>query len=81
MAQLLDFRQSEQSEQYLVYVSDIFYFFLLGEVRGSQRRQARGGVGGNRFLLKIPGGGGGSRRGRGRRVCVTVVSRGILGGG
>ena len=45
-------------------VSDIFYFsFLLGEGEGGVRGAKRGGEG--RFLLKIPGGGGGSRRGRG----------------
>ena len=49
-------------------VSDIFYFFLLGEGEGGVRG---GGEGGDfRFLLKIPGGGspgGGLQEGEGKR--------------
>ena len=60
--------------------SDIIYFFLLGEGgRGSLRR---GEWGGGRFLLKIPGGGGVSRRrgaeGAGR---VSAANWGFGGGG
>ena len=44
----------------LVDVSDIFYFFCSG--RGGVRSAGRGG-GGIGFVLKIPGKGGGSRRG------------------
>ena len=62
----------------LVDVSDIFNFFSArGGGRGSPRAPRGGGVG---FLLKIPRGGGGvSRRGRGREgVCGEL---GIFGGG
>ena len=49
--------------------SDIFYFLCSG--RGKGESEAPGGQGLGRFLLKVPGEGGGfSRRGRGReRVC------------
>ena len=49
-------------------VSDIFYFFLVGEGEGGVRGA---GGGGDDFLLKIPGGGGGVPGvGRGREgVC------------
>ena len=63
------------SQLSLVDVSDIFYFFLLGEGSGSPRRQG----GGDRFLIEnprrgggVPGGGGAGR--------VSVANRGILGG-
>ena len=50
----------------LLGVSDIFYFFLLGEGRGIPRRQAGRG---DRFFSENPGGGS-SRRVRGREgVC------------
>ena len=52
----------------LVGVSDILYFFLVGEGAGGVR--GAGEVGGVAFLSKIPGGGGVSRRGRGRGAGV-----------
>ena len=68
----------------LVDASDIFYFFLLWGGRGSARRQGVGWIGGF-FLLKIPGGGGFSRRGRGPRgrhcVCGELGDLGGRGGG
>ena len=56
-------------------VSDIFFFFLLGEEEGGVR-----GVGGGRFLLKIPGEGGGVSPGEGGAGRVSARS-GNLGGG
>ena len=47
-----------------VDVSDIFYFFLLGEWEGGVRGARSGG---GRFLLKIPGGGVSPRTGRAER--------------
>ena len=53
-------------------VSDIFYFFSArgGGKRGSARRQE----GGDRFLLKIPGGGGVFQEGEGPRGREGVCS-------
>ena len=64
----------------LADVSDIFYFFLLGDGEGGVRgRREAGGVG--FFLLKIPEGGGVSRRGgdEGPGECRQRI--GDLGGG
>ena len=60
-------------------VSDIFYFFLLG---GGERGVRGAGRGADDFLLKIPGGGGGSpgRVGAGGRGAGRVFA-GNLGGG
>ena len=60
----------------LVDVSDIFYFFCLGEGRGSPGRQ--GGGGGS---LKIPGGAGVFQEGAGRGEGAGRASAGNLGGG
>ena len=61
-----------------VEVSDIFYFFCSGEGKGGPGRQGAGGAG---FLLKSPGGGGGSPTGgRGARGAGRV-SVGNWGGG
>ena len=63
-----------------MHVRIFFISFLLGEGRGSPRRQGEGGQGGSVFFFENPRRGGGvSRRGRGRRV--SVANRGILGGG
>ena len=64
---------------YLVDVSDIFYFFLLGEGRGNLRRQDRGG-GGIGFLLKIPGGGGVSKEAEGPGGCLWRIRNLGVGG-
>ena len=62
---------------YLVDVSDIFYFSLLGEGEGGVRGAREGG--GN-FLLKMPGGGSGFQEGpRGRQGACS--ESGNLGGG
>ena len=58
-------------------VSDIFYFFLLGEGKGGS--EAPGGGGGDGTSLKIPGGGG-VREGAGGRQAWEGVC-GELGGG
>ena len=61
-------------------VSDIFYFFLLGEgewgVRGAER-------GGDRFLIENPSGGGGLQDGRGRGPggCLWQIGGFWEGGG
>ena len=59
-------------------VSDIFYFFLLGEGKGESEAAGRGV--GLDILLKIPEGGGGLQLGRRARegVCGEL---GIWGGG
>ena len=68
---------SPKTKKNLVDVSDIFYFFCSG--RGKGESEAPGGGGGIGFLLKIPRGGGISRRGRGREgVCGEL---GYFGGG
>ena len=68
--------QKRPAERGYFWTFRIFFIFFCSG-RGSPRRQdVGGGIG---FLLKIPGGGGVSRRGRGRRV--SVANRGILGGG
>ena len=59
-------------------VSDIFYFFCLGEGKGA--RGARKGFGGVSILLKIPGGGGSPRREEGGGRGTWRVSAGSLGG-
>ena len=62
-------------------VSDIFYFFCSGRGKG-QSEAPGGGGGGGRFLLKIPGRGGGFQRGRGREgVCGELGNLGGGGGG
>ena len=64
----------------LVDVSDIFYFFLLGEGEGgmSPGRQERGG---SVFYLKSQEGGGVSRGGSGRRPGRVELGKFFLGGG
>ena len=67
--------------QGLVDVSDIFYFFPLGEGEGESEAPGRGG--GGRFLLKFPGVGGrslggGGAEGRGR--CLRRIGE-FFGGG
>ena len=57
-------------------VSDIFYFFLLGEGEGESEALGGWGIG---FLLKIPGGGG--EAGRGRGAGRSAANWGIWGGG
>ena len=57
-------------------VSDIFYFFC--SRRGKGESEAPGGVG-DRFLMKIPGGGG--KAGRGRGAGRSAANWGIWGGG
>ena len=64
-------------EETLVDVSDIFYFFLLGEGEGGVRGARKGG---GRFFIENPTRGGLSRRGRGREgVCGEFGNSG--GGG
>ena len=62
----------------LADVSDIFYFFLLGEGEGRVRGRREGG--GCRFFIENPRGGGGSRRGRGAGR-VSAANWGSWGGG
>ena len=65
-----------RSNSSLVDVSDIFFFFLLGDGEGGVR-----GAGGGRgigFLLKSPGGGGSPGRGLGG--CLQRIGE-LLGGG
>ena len=57
-------------------VSDIFYFFCSGEGKGESGATGRGGC---RFLLKIPGKGGGGLPGGGGEGAGRV-SAGHLGG-
>ena len=61
----------------LVDVSDIFYFFCSGEGKAESGASGRGG---GRFLMKIPGGGGGCRPG-GMGGEAGGCLRGIFGGG
>ena len=73
--------ENSEKKHFLVDVSDLFYFFFAawGGGRGSQRCQEWGG----RFLLEIPGGGGGlsPRRGRGRGAGrVSAANWGFWGG-
>ena len=64
---------------YLVDVSDIFYFFLVGEgEEGSLTGQEGGGE--PVFLLKIPQGGGGFQEGEGQGGCVQRMGE-FRGGG
>ena len=59
-------------------VSDIFYFFLLGEGEGGVRGAGRGG--GVGFLLRVPGGGAFQGEGaKGPGGCLRRI--GELGGG
>ena len=60
-------------------VSDIFYFFCLGEGKGESGATGRGG--GSVFLLKIPEGGGASPTRGGGRDGVGRVFAGNWGGG
>ena len=65
---------------HLVDVSDIFYFFLVGEGEGGVRGARKGG--GLFFLLEFPGGAGFSRRRRCREAgSVSAANWGIWGGG
>ena len=66
---------------YLVDVLDIFNFFCSGRGKGSARRREGAGA---RFLLKIPGGGGGGvpQEGEGLRAREGVCGElGNLGRG
>ena len=63
-------------------ISDIFYFFLLGEGEGES--EALGGGRGVSFSLKMPGGGvsmKGRGRGAGEGVCSELGNWGGGGGG
>ena len=60
-------------------ISDVFYFFLLGEGEGGVRGARRGG---GSVLLKTPRREGGFQEGEGPRAgTVSVANWGILGGG
>ena len=65
---------------FLVDVSDIFYFFLLGEGEGGVRG-ARPRGRGRFFFLKSQEGGGVSRGGGGAGGCLSRIGEFFLGGG